>query len=113
MGRDLQIKFQSPLARAQRLEDVVAIERFSAGAANMAEANPDILDNIDFDAATRLYGQGLGVPAAVLRSADDLQAYRERKAQATQQAQQQQQQMALQQKAGEAAIDATAQEVMA
>lgn len=112
MGRDLQIKFQSPLARAQRLEDVVAIERFSAGAANMAQANPDILDNIDFDAATRLYGQGLGVPAAVLRSADDLQAYREQKAQAIQQAQQQQQQMALQQKAGEAAIDTAAQGAM-
>lgn len=112
MGRDLQIKFQSPLARSQRLEEVVSIERFSAGVAQMAEANPDILDNIDFDAATQLYGKGLGVPAAVLRTSDGLKAYREQKAQATQQAQQQQQQMALQQKAGEAAIDTTAKTAM-
>jgi hypothetical protein len=112
MGRDLQIKFQSPLARSQRLEEVVSIERFSAGVAQMAQANPDILDNIDFDAATQLYGKGLGVPAAVMRTSDGLQAYREQKAQAAQQAQQQQQQMALQQKAGEAAIDTTAKTAM-
>jgi len=111
--KNVSIKFLSPLARAQRLEEVVAIERFSAGVANMAQANPDILDNIDFDAATQIYGKGLGVPASIMRSADDRSKYRDDKQQAAQQAAQQQQAMQLQQQAGQAAIDTVAQKAVA
>lgn len=111
-GKNLSIKFLSPLARAQRLEDVVAIERFVAGIAGMAQASQDILDNVDFDAATQLYGKGLGVPSSVLRTADDRAKYRADKAEAAQAAQQQQQQAQLQQQAGQAQIDVATQQAM-
>lgn len=107
-GQDMQIKFLSPLARAQKLEDVSAIERYMAGLSNMLQISPEVLDNVDLDAAAQLYGKGLGVPTQVMRSADDRAAYRDQRAQAAQDAQQQQQAMQLQQQAGQAAIDTMA-----
>jgi hypothetical protein len=65
---DLSIRYQSPLARAQKLEDVTAIERLTASAmAIAAGGKPEALDLIDTDESLRIMGQGLGVPARVLR----------------------------------------------
>jgi len=79
-----------------------------AGLSNMLQISPEVLDNVDLDAAAQLYGKGLGVPTQVMRSADDRAAYRDQRAQAAQDAQQQQQAMQLQQQAGQAAIDTMA-----
>ena len=93
-GRNLSFKFVSPLARAQKLEEVASIERLMGSMGAVLEINPDALDNIDTDAIPQVLAQGLGVPTSILRTEDKLQAYRQQKAQAQQQAAAQEQQAA-------------------
>lgn len=91
-GRNLSFKFISPLARAQQLEDVAAIERLMQSVGSVLEVDPDALDNINTSAMIQVLSQRLGVPTSVMRTEDDLTAFREQKAQAQQQAQAQEQQ---------------------
>lgn len=109
-GQDMQIKFLSPLARSQKLEDVSAIERYLTGIGSIVQIDQGVLDNVDFDAVAQLYGKGLGVPVSILRSSEGRAALREQKAQAAQAAQEQQQAMQLQQQAGTAMIDTAAKQ---
>lgn len=94
-GRNLSFKFISPLARAQQLEDVAAIERLMQSVGSLLEVDPDALDNIDTSAMVQVMSQRLGVPTSIMRTEDKLQAFREQKAQAQQQAQAQEQQAAM------------------
>lgn len=102
----LSIRYQSPLARAQKLEEVTAIERLSLNAGAMAQAGqPEVLDLIDADEALRAMGDGLGAPAKVLRDAKAVAALRKSRADQQQQAQQQAQQQETQLMATQAALD--------
>lgn len=76
------IRYQSPLARAQKLEDVTAIERVVGMAGAMAQAGkPEVLDLIDAEESLRLAADGLGAPAKVLRDTKALAAFRKARAQ--------------------------------
>lgn len=86
-GKTFTVKYVSPLARAQKLEEATAIDQYIAGAIGMAQAQPDVIDTIDFDKAQKIKGEALGVPASVMRPEDEVAAMR--KARAEQQQQQQ------------------------
>lgn len=101
-GRNLSFKFTSPMALAQRAEQVAATEQFIASVAGAAEIEPTILDNINFDAAAQIMGTGRGVPASVLRSAEEMQELRQARQEAQQAQQEQQQQQQMQAMAGQA-----------
>lgn len=102
----LSIRYQSPLARAQKLEEVTAIERLQMNAMAMAQGGkPEALDLIDADAALRVMSDGLGAPGKVLRSAEDVAAIREARKEAERQAVQQAQQAQTQMMVGQAALD--------
>jgi hypothetical protein len=94
-GQNLKVKYNNPLARAQRLEDVAAIERLDqtlTAMANLGQFVPAAaaaLDVIDFDEKLLTTIEGLGVPLKVTRDADALAAYRDQKQQQQAQAQQQ------------------------
>lgn len=90
-GRQFQIRYISPMARAQRLEDVVAMDRLENGILQKREAVPTLMDIYDWEEADRLRSQYLGVPAKLMRSQDDIDAIRQAREEA--QAEQQQQQM--------------------
>lgn len=106
-GRNYSIRYISPLARSQKLEEVTAIDQYVAGCAAAAQVQaqagmqPDALDNVDLDEAARVRGEALGVPASVMRSKADVQATREQRQQAQQQAQEQAMQQQMQMAAGE------------
>lgn len=108
-GRDFTVRYVSPLARAQKLEEVSAIDQFVAGCAMAAElqakANmqPDALDNVDLDEAARFRGEALGVPSQVIRSKASVEERRDQREQQQQQALEQQQQAAMQQTVVQAA----------
>lgn len=102
-GRNYSIRYISPLARSQKLEEVTAIDQFVAGAAAAAAIDPTVMDNVDLDEAQRIRGEALGVPSAVIRSKADVSARREQRAQEAQAAQQQEQQAAMQQQVAMAA----------
>lgn len=109
-GRPYTVRYLSPLARAQKLEEVSAIDQFVSGCAMAAEVQaktgqtPDAMDNVDLDAAARFRGEALGVPTQVMRNQADVQRVREERAQAVQAAQEQAQQAAMQQTVAQAAM---------
>lgn len=108
-GRDFHVKYIGPLARAQRLEDVTAIERLVSDVSAMVAVFPDAADMVDSDEAVRVIGDGAGVPAKVIRDLDALKAMRDARAQK----QQQDQQQALQQQAATTMQDAAAKRLAA
>ena len=89
-GTKIDVEYLGPLARSQRMEESVAIERLYSLAMNIAQIDPAIMDNIDHDEAVRLRGKLLGVPKTVLRGRDEVEGMREAKAQAQQDMMQQQ-----------------------
>lgn len=104
-GRSFKIKYNGPLARAQKLDEVSAIDQYVSGAAMLAELDPAIMDNVDMDAAMRIKAEALGVPTEVVPDKDAVMQRREQR-KAEQQAQMQQAQaMELQGEAGKAAIN--------
>jgi hypothetical protein len=90
-GSELDIEYVSPLARAQKMGDVEAIERWLMELKSMVDVNPQIIDNVDFDKVATLLADRQGVPAEVRRGIDEIEQVR------TQRAQQQQQMMQMQQ----------------
>lgn len=92
-NRSYTVRYISPLARAQRMEEVGAIERFMGNVGQIAQAMPHVLDLIDGEKMVRTISDALGVPADVLRSDSELESVRQERMQ-QQQAQQMQATMA-------------------
>ena len=90
-GKDIQIKYVSPLARAQKMDEVAAIERLAQNVMTMAQVDPSALDIFNSDEAIRQAAYALNAPAGVLNSKEDVQHTREVRAE------QQKQQLAHQQ----------------
>jgi hypothetical protein len=100
-----RVRFNNPLAKAQKLEEVSAIERVMGIAGAMAESGkPEVLDLIDGDEALRVAADGLGAPSKLLRDKKALQAFRDQRTESQQQAAQAQQQQELQTMAVGAAL---------
>ncbi|PRG76132.1 phage tail protein [Burkholderia multivorans] len=95
-GQNFAVQYQSPLARAQKLEEVSAIERLMGDVTVIAQVDPSALDNIDTDEAVRQTAKNLGVPDAVMRSSKAVVQFRQAKQAAQQQQQQQQMGMEVQ-----------------
>lgn len=104
---NFNVRYISPLARAQQLENVTAIERLGANVANLAQVAPEVTDLIDADEATRVIADALGVPAKVIRTSDAVEQLRQQR----QQAQQQQAEQALMMQAGSEAATTAGQQV--
>lgn len=88
-GRNFSVRYLSPLARAQRLEDVAAMDRFEQTLAAEAAVDSSVLDVYDFEEAARQRHRLLGVPQKTLRDQKAIDARRKAQAQAQAQAQQQ------------------------
>ena len=99
-GRQYNVKFESPNAKAQKLEEVNAVETSLVAVGQIAEAtqDPSVWDAIDIEESISVILEGRGAPARIGRSKDDIQAIRENRAKAQEQAQQQQQQAEMAQK---------------
>lgn len=88
--KDFTVKYESPLARAQKLEEVTAIQQLYAFAGQVAESRQsvEIFDELDDTEAMKSVGDGLGVPASVRRKPEDVAAIRQARADAQKEAQQ-------------------------
>jgi hypothetical protein len=72
MGGRFQIEYQGPLARAQRTDEVAAIERLAAFVAGLLKIGfPEAQEVFDPAAAVREVSRRLGCPAGVLRPQED------------------------------------------
>lgn len=86
-GRDFYPEYSSPLARAQKQEDIVAMDQFEGALIGAANARPEVLDLYDFDGAARYRAMLNGVPEKLLKDERAVKRIREDRA-ARQQAQQ-------------------------
>jgi hypothetical protein len=88
LNRNFSVRYLNPLARAQRLEDVAAMDRFEMDLGAQAQAGmTDALDVYDWDAARREKSQLLGVPQKLIRDERQLRKARAARGQAAQAAQ--------------------------
>ena len=85
-GGEIDVIYLGPLQRAQKTDAVAAAERWLMLIGNMAEVMPELLDVPDPDAVAREAADSLSVPAAMMRTQDEVDQIR-------QQRQQQQQEM--------------------
>lgn len=87
-NRTFHVKYESPLARAQKLAEVNAIDQYTVGLMEASELDPSVMDNIDLDKAARYRGEALGVPPDIIPSTDDIAEKRAAREQARQEQQQ-------------------------
>lgn len=72
----LEVEYTSLLAVAQKAVAAGPIERFSGFLGNLAAGNPEILDKWDMDQTVDEYADAVGVPAAMVRSDDEVEELR-------------------------------------
>jgi hypothetical protein len=65
-GEEIDIEYESPLALAQRAQELQGIERAISLLAPLAEAKPDIVDNFDLDELARHASMLAGMPSKLL-----------------------------------------------
>jgi hypothetical protein len=80
-GGEYKIEYESPLARAQRAEEGVAIVRTFEALAPIATLHPEVFDNFDLDETARTLGEINGMQAKLMRDAKDVVAMREERQQ--------------------------------
>ena len=84
-GRKLSLKFTSPMAKLRRAAEDVGIQRTLETAAQQAQFDPTIMDNFDHDKIIRARADINGMPADLMRPAEEVQASRQAKIEAEQQ----------------------------
>lgn len=87
-GMDLSVEYTSVMAQAMKLTGITGIERFVSFAGQVAQAQPEVLDKIDFDQTLDEYAAMVGTPPSMVR--DDNAVALLRKQRADQQAAMQQ-----------------------
>lgn len=76
-GGEYRFEWTSPMRRAMRSSDAIAITRTLEAVLPLAETDPSVLDPFDLEAASREIAEINGVPAKVMRSPEAVQAMRE------------------------------------
>jgi hypothetical protein len=106
-GRIFTVTYQSPQARAQKLESATAIEGVfqAVGATAAATGDIGVWDNVDVDEGIRIGADARGVPASIIRGKDAVDRIRRDRAQAQQDAQDQAVQQQLGMQAAQTGID--------
>jgi hypothetical protein len=82
LGGEIDIEYVSPLNRAQRADEGVAILRTLESLFPLAQADPSVMLVFDPEAIARELAAINGVPAKVLRSKDEVAAMLEQQQQA-------------------------------
>lgn len=77
VGVDFIPEYTSPLARAQKQEDVTAMTQYEMALGQQAQIKPEVLDLYKWDDAARRRGDLLGIPVELLRDEREVKALRE------------------------------------
>jgi len=86
-GKDIQIEYVSPLAKAQKASELQSIMRAIEIFGSLARVSP-VFDHVDIDQLVRHLADIVGVPAKVLKSQNEVNAIRQQKEQQMMQQQQ-------------------------
>jgi len=97
-GKELVVRYKNPMARAQKMADVGAMDRYETTLGQESALRPEVLDNYEWDDAVRKRAELLGVPARLIP--EKKKVAQDRKDRADQQKQQQTEAVAMQAAAG-------------
>ncbi len=78
---EYRIEYTSPMAKAMRASEGVAIIRTLESVTALAQVRPDVLDTFDLDEAARELADINGVPAKIVREREAVRAMKEDRAQ--------------------------------
>lgn len=81
-GQIFNITYRSPLAKAQRLQDLDAMDQFENRLLNRAQFSPEVFDLYDSDLATRKNAELLGVEVELMREQEEVDQLRKERAKA-------------------------------
>jgi hypothetical protein len=81
---EYRIEYTSPMSRAMRASDGVAIIRTLEAVTPLAQIDPSVLDRYKLDEAAAQIGEIYGVPPSIMRSAEDAAAMKEGRAEQAQ-----------------------------
>lgn len=79
-GDDLRVEYISILSQAQKMLGTIAIERIIGFVSAASDRVPEMLDKIDWDQVVDELGDLMGVPTNIVRSDDDVEQLREKRA---------------------------------
>jgi hypothetical protein len=65
---ELDIEYLGLMAKSQKMDEVLAVERWMANLRVMAETKPEVMDIVNFDETGKDTGYALGVPAKYMNS---------------------------------------------
>lgn len=82
IDKNLRVRYVSPLAKAQQLNEVKAVSYTIETAKSWAEIQPEVVDNIDFDESLKMTGDLNGAPTRMFKDEKDVKATREARQQA-------------------------------
>lgn len=80
-GIDIDISFVNQLARAQQIQDVNVIQQWVQSVIAIAQARPEILDNLNADGIAKHMAKVLGVPEIAIENDNIMEANRAARAQ--------------------------------
>jgi hypothetical protein len=80
MNGQMNVEYTGPLPRAQRMEVVRATQEWLGTLAQMAEIFPEMLDSVDPDAVARRMARLMSVPAAMMRTGEEVVDIRKQRA---------------------------------
>lgn len=109
MGGRIKVQFESPLARAQRMEEIESVEGAMSQVLPIAEAQakfqgyPEILDKYNFDRFADVVNMSYGVPAIITNSDKEVAVLRKSRAEANAKQQMNQELMGMAEGMGKAA----------
>lgn len=101
-GGTLNINFTNPITQSQRLSENDIIDAWVGGTLQLAEADPSIIDNINFDEVSRQKADILDIEPSLMRSKAEVQNIRASRQQAIEEQQQNEQEQQLVQSASQA-----------
>ena len=81
LGRELNVRYISPLAKAQRESEVTSIIRVLQTVGDMAQIVPSVIDKINPDKTVDIIADVMGAPVDMLRDDAEVQAMRDGRAQ--------------------------------
>jgi len=71
-GQEIKIQYISILAQAQKMQGINGMSQWVGSTASLAQASPEILDNINFDMVSQESADMLGVPAKIVNTPEQI-----------------------------------------
>lgn len=87
-GREFTVRYESPMAQAQRMQATVGMQRLAGTVLSILPVVPSVADKFDFDQYIDEEAKALGTPGSIVRTDDVVESMRQQRQQAQQQAQQ-------------------------